>query len=328
MDTGHIHRTWRIGGADAIAVQRVNESVFRDAAALERNLARAEVILAAHDVPTIRWRRTADGSILHRDDGGALWRSYDWIPGTVSATVASLHDVEAIGRVFGRFAGALADVEPSSFTETIPSFHDFAARERAWRFAVLRDEVNRYSRSQPEVERAARLLDRLQGLPEFDSWTRQPRRIVHNDAKAANVVRAGERLTVIDLDTTMPGPLFADLGELVRTVCRTAPEDDDRVANALQTERVGLLLRGWLSGYGRPLHPIEADVAAIAGIVLTVENALRFLTDYLEGDVYFAVDRPEQNLARYRAQIGHAQVMLDGVDDLRRVAAHELERHR
>jgi N-acetylhexosamine 1-kinase len=327
LGAGHIHRTWRVDAPGPVAaVQRVNEHVFRDADALARNLARLEDVLVAHDVSTLHWRRTHVGELLHRDPTGALWRASDWVPGEVTTTVAGPADVEALGHAFGRYARALAGTDPARFAETIPGFHDFAARERAWRFAVLRDEAHRFLRAQPEVERAARLLERLEALPEHELWAQLPQRIVHNDAKAANVVRDGRTLTIIDLDTTMPGPLPADLGELVRTVCRGAPEDDDHAANALQTDRFGLLLRGWLAGYDRPLHPLEAQVLPIAGIVLTIENALRFLTDYLEGDLYFAVDRPDHNLARVRAQIGHAQTLLDGIDDLRRVAAHELQR--
>ncbi len=327
LGTGHIHRTWRVEAPGNVAVvQRVNEHVFRDPDALTRNLARLEDLLAGHDVPTLHWRRTDHGELVHRDSAGALWRAYDWVPGQVTTTVAGPRDVEAIGHAFGRYAHALASTDPARFAETIPGFHDFAARERAWRFAVLRDEAHRFLRAQPEVERAARLLERLETIPEYEAWSHQPVRIVHNDAKAANVVRDGDTLTVIDLDTTMPGSLLADLGELVRTVCRGASEDDDHAANALQTDRFGLLVRGWLAGYDRPLHALEERALPIAGIVLTIENALRFLTDYLDGDLYFAVERPEHNLARFRAQIGHAQTLLDGIDDLRRVAAHELQR--
>ncbi len=327
LDAGHIHRSWFVDGPRPAVVQRVNTAVFRDLEALDANLSRLEVLLVARGVPTVRWRRDPAGSLLHQDDEGRVWRAYDWLPGEMPST-SSMPEVEAVGAAFGRFAGALAEVAPGHFATTIPAFHDFAARERAWRFAVLRDDVHRFSRAQPEVERAAGIVERLHALEEFATWAQLPPRVVHNDAKATNLVRSGAVHTVIDLDTTMPGPLLADLGELVRTICRTAPEDDDRSANALQTERFGLLLRGWLDGYGRELHEVEARVVPIAGIVLTVESALRFLTDYLEGDLYFPVDSAEHNRTRFRAQIGHAQVLLDGINDLRRVAAHELQRRR
>lgn len=138
---------------------------------------------------------------------------------------------------------------------------------------MLRDEVNRFAHAQPDVERTAHVVERLHELDEFEAWARLPRRLVHNDAKAVNVVHDQATSTVIDLDTTMPGPLLADLGELChRPVCRTAPEDDDRATNALQPERFGLVVRGWLTGYGRPLHDVEAATLPIAGIVLTVEE--------------------------------------------------------
>ena len=86
------------------------------------------------------------------------------------------------------------------------------------------------------------------------------------------------------------------------------------------------MLRGWLDGYGSELHAAEAEALAISGAMLTVENALRFLTDYLDGDIYFHINRADQNRARFRAQIALAQTLLDGMNDLRRVAANELAR--
>lgn len=329
LDGGHIHRTWRIDTAPPVVLQRVNDSVFRAPHELMGNLERLEAALAASDVPTISWLRTANGSLLQRDANGGIWRAYRWIDGEVSAAAPSFAEVEGISRAFGRFAAALADEPLGSYVEVIASFHDFAAREREWRFAVLRDSANRFMRAQPEIERASRMLERVHDLDEFDAWRQLPRRLVHNDAKAANVVRGADGgFTVIDLDTTMPGPLLADIGELVRTMCRSASEDDDLAAGSLQTERFGLVLRGWLDGYARDLHPLEVEALPIAGVMLTVENALRFLADYLDGDTYFHIAWPDQNRSRFRAQIGHAQVLLDGINDLRRVAANQLARRR
>jgi N-acetylhexosamine 1-kinase len=330
LGAGHIHRTWRVPGSATtppMILQRVNDVVFRAPHEMMGNLARLEPLLVARGVPTLRWRPAAGGALLHRDAAGGLWRSYTYVEGEVRRTATSFADVEGISRAFGEFAAALADEDPADWVETIPSFHDFSAREREWRFAVLRDEANRFVRSQPEIERASRVLERVHELDELDAWRQMPARVVHNDAKAINVVQGpdGTR-TVIDLDTTMPGPLLADVGALVRTMCRSADEDDDLAAGSLQTERFGLVIRGWLAGYGRDLHPLEAAALPIAGIVLTVENALRFLADHLDGDTYFQIDRPDHNRARFRAQIGHAQVLLDGIDDLRRVAANELAR--
>ena len=331
LDGGHIHATWRCRGLDTphddAVVQRVNEAVFRGPRELMANLDRLEAKLVASGVPTIRWHRTSDDSLLHRDAEARLWRAYRWIDGEVHGSAADLDAVQSISRAFGLFAGALADESLDRYVEVIPSFHDFVARERAWRFAVLRDDANRFLYAQPEVERASRVLERVHELDEYDAWCGLPSRIVHNDAKASNVVRGSDGLlTVIDLDTTMPGPLLADIGELVRTLCRSASEHDDTVASTLQIERFGLVLRGWLEGYGRGLHAIEVAALPIAGIMLTVENALRFLSDYLDGDIYFPVTDHDQNLARFRAQIGHAQALLDGVNDLRRVVAHERAR--
>lgn len=331
LEGGHIHATWRLRGRDSpqndAVVQRVNDAVFRGPHELMANLDRLEPKLVATGVPTVRWHRTSNNSLLHRDTQDRLWRAYRWIDGEVHRAAADLDAVRSISRAFGLFAGALADEPLDHYVEVVPSFHDFVARERAWRFAVLRDDANRFQHAQPEVERASRILERVHELDEYEAWCGLPQRIVHNDAKAANIVWGSDGvLTVIDLDTTMPGPLLADIGELVRTLCRSASEHDYTAASTLHIERFGLVLRGWLEGYGRELDAIELEALPIAGIMLTVENALRFLSDYLDGDIYFPVTDPDQNRARFRAQIGHAQALLDGVNDLRRVVAHERAR--
>ncbi len=329
LPAGHIHRTWKITAPQPVALQRINDVVFRGPHELMANLERLEGVLDRHEIPTLHWVRTTDGSRLFRDGGGGLWRASHWVEGDVRSSAPALAEVETISRAFGHFATALLDEPIERYVEVIPSFHDFATRERAWRFAVLRDDANRFLRAQPEIERASRVLERLHELPELDAWRQMPRRLAHNDAKAANIVRGTDGVfTIIDLDTTMPGPVLADVGELIRTMCRSASEDDDLAATSLQTERFGLVVRGWLSGYGEELHATEAEALPIAGAVMTVENALRFLTDYLDGDVYFHTDRPDQNRARFRSQIALAQTLLDGMNDLRRVAKNELARRR
>jgi len=327
LPAGHIHRTWKVTAATPVAIQRVNDVVFRAPHELMANLERLEQVLDRVEVPTLHWRRTVDGALLHRDYLGGLWRASTWIPGEVRAGAPADSEVETISRAFGEYAASLADEPLERYVEVIPSFHDFAARERAWHFAVLRDDANRFLHAQPEIERASRVLERLHELREFDAWRQLQRRLAHNDAKAANIVRRADgTFTVIDLDTTMPGHLLADVGELIRTMCRSASEDDDLATTSLQTERFGLVLRGWLDGYGSELHDAEAEALPIAGAMMTTENALRFLTDYLDGDIYFRIDRPDQNRARFRAQIALAQTLLDGMSDLRRVAANELSR--
>ena len=324
---GNIHQTWFVRGAMPVVMQRLNERVFSSPEDLMANMAIVGDAVRAAGLSTIEWLTAGQGGVLARDDHGGYWRAYHYLAGSVSELVTSGADAKAVAGAFGRYSGAVATIANSALIPVISSFHDIAAREREWRFAVLGDEANRFMQAQPEIERASRMLERIRALDEYDTWAQVPPRVAHNDAKPANLVRgeAGQ-MTVIDLDTTMTSTPLADVGELVRTVTRSVAEDLDTVAGSLQTERFGLLLRGWLQGYGHDLDDLERAALPVAGIMLSAENALRFLTDYLDGDKYFRVQRPDHNLARFRAQLVHTQVQLDGIGDLRRVAGNELRK--
>jgi Ser/Thr protein kinase RdoA (MazF antagonist) len=143
------------------------------------------------------------------------------------------------------------------------------------------------------------------------AWRELPVRVAHNDAKAANVLldAAGRPAGVLDLDTTMAGTILADVGELVRSATRLRPEDVADPAPVL-AGRLAAVTEGFLAGWGEPLHPAEAAALPLAGVVLTLENAVRFLTDHLDGHFYYAADGPGHNLRRHRAAVVQGRALL------------------
>jgi aminoglycoside phosphotransferase (APT) family kinase protein len=134
-----------------------------------------------------------------------------------------------------------------------------------------------------------------------------PVRIAHNDAKLANVLldeRSGEPLCVVDLDTVMPGSALYDFGDLVRSVTSPSLEDEEDLSQVgVRVPLFEALARGYLEAVGAVLTSVERDQLVFAGRLITLEQAVRFLTDHLEGDRYYRIARPGHNLIRARTQL-------------------------
>src|SRR5439155_14862480 len=191
--------------------------------------------------------------------------------------------------LLGRFHAALADLAPERLTETLPRFHDPAHRLAGLIEAVEADPVDRVEGMAAEVGAA------LAGAPlaarAAEIVASVPRRVAHNDAQLANFLfRGDDAECLLDLDTVMGTAWFWDVGDLLRTSAAPAAEDDPvREHNVAQPERIGAVLDGYREGAGEALLPgsPEDDALEYAGAIVTYEQALRFLTDWILGDVYY-----------------------------------------
>jgi Ser/Thr protein kinase RdoA (MazF antagonist) len=322
FEAGHINQTFRISTqagpqCEHYLLQRLNERVFPAPQQVMENIARVTSHigrkLSAAGVPDAARRvltlvTTRDGTPYHRDAGGGYWRMYRYIGGTATRlAVRTPDEAEQAGRAFGGFQSWLSDLPAPRLHETIPHFHDTPRRYAAFLDALEEDPCRRVAAAAPEVELArhyrplADTLVRAQRSGEF------PERIVHNDAKITNVLldeQTGEGLCVIDLDTVMPGLALYDFGDMVRTMTTTTAEDEpDPGRVELEIPLFAALLRGYVGASRAFLTVAEREHLLVAGKVITYEQALRFLTDYLLGDVYYRSSRPDHNLVRCRTQL-------------------------
>jgi Ser/Thr protein kinase RdoA (MazF antagonist) len=231
----------------------------------------------------------------------------------------SIHAVHDTARAFGAFARGLNDID-ATFTPAIARFHDFGHRVRQFERALRADRAGRARAATRDIDHVHQIVDAVRSLDEFALWARQPTRVVHNDAKPANLVhQPGQPPCVIDLDTIGPGRLGYDVGELVRSI---VPEE---ATNApLDAARIEAVWRGFGAGWRHPLEPSERAVIPIAGVVIATELATRYLTDHLNGDRYFALAAGSTNQMRARVQARRAHAQLDALDDLRRRAENLL----
>ena len=331
LGEGHIHGTWRIDTerGDAFVLQRLNESVFPAIDAVVQNVARVAEHLrrrlpAAPDSERrcLRLVPTHAGPWLHRDDAGA-WRSFVHIPDTRSfQTAPNAAVAREAARAFGAFAVACADLAPETLHVPLPGFHDFEARRRAFEQAAARDPLGRAGEVAGEIADYGRAADALlEDLASHD-LAALPLRVVHNDCKLNNVLfdaETLEALCVIDLDTVMPGWLIHDFGDLGRTAVCAEPEDGRDLARAVaDPDLLDAVTRGYAQATRGVATEAELALFPLAGPLITLETGLRFLTDHLEGDVYFGASRPGQNRDRANMQLALYASLLAQQDVVRR----------
>jgi len=212
---------------------------------------------------------------------------------------------------FRRFADHLKDLDTNRIHVTIENFHNTPVRFLRLKEAVAADSHNRVRDVSPEIDRAFAREDLCGAITRRLREGDIPLRVAHNDTKINNVVFAeGDRerptaLCVIDLDTVMPGSPLFDFGDLVRSsVCRRPEDETDLDAIHVDLDIFEALAAGFLGrGGGVWLTEKERDLLVTASLVITLETGLRFLTDYLAGDVYFRTKRPHHNLDRARTQL-------------------------
>jgi hypothetical protein len=317
LGRGHIHRTFLAGyrdpGGSVVRVvhQRVNTEVFADPATLMSNLARVTSHLGtragAGGRTALRLRRATHGGPAAVDGDGAVWRTLAFVEGARTwPRFTGPAQAGAAAAVAARLVADLADLPGPPLAEVLPGFHDVVGRLGRLERAVVADTESRAGTCRPEVDTVRSFAGVAHDVAEARADGRLPERTVHNDAKADNVLfdeRSGDPVCLIDLDTVGPGTVLVDVGDLVRSGAATGAEDGDPTATGVRVDVVEAILAGYARAGSEFLTPAEVDLFPQAGPLMALEAATRFLTDHLEGDVYFRVDGPRHNLRRARNQL-------------------------
>ncbi|MEY3052379.1 MAG: hypothetical protein RLY31_2164 [Bacteroidota bacterium] len=317
--SGHINDTYRLeiqqpAGRQAWLLQRVNHLVFRAPAVVMSNIRSVSAHLsgrADYHASVLTPLASPDGSILFLDPSGHYWRVFPFFEGTRTFDrVERPEQAFEAARAFGAFLRALDDFPADRLQPTIPGFHDGMQRLRYFQ-AVLRralpDRLAAASEAVREVEAQA-------GLFPWVARLGLPIRVIHHDTKINNVLfdRPGTRaVCVIDLDTTMPGVVLSDFGDMMRTFTNSAEEDaEDLSAVGMRMDIYQALSEGFRSEMQDLLSPAESAALSSGGLWLTLMQAVRFLADFLEGDPYYKVRYPTHNLVRTRNQLALYRSML------------------
>ena len=250
---------------------------------------------------------TNDGASFFKSSDGEYWRTFVFIEKvrTFEAVETVAQAFEA-GRAFGEFQSLLVDLPGKRLAETIPHFHNTRRRFDAMVAAAHADKANRAATAKPEIEWAQKQENAVDTVLNALAKKRIPERITHNDTKFNNVMLdtdTRKAMCVVDLETVMPGTPLYDFGDMVRTTTSPTMEDElDLSKVKMQMPMFKALARGYLGTAGRFLTKNERALIAFSGRLITLTIGLRFLTDFLNGDVYFRVHRPQHNLDRCRTQ--------------------------
>ncbi len=333
--SGHINDTYAavysIGGAPVRYLhQRINDKVFPHPAELMDNIHRVTTHLRARltlagEKELSRAALTViparDGKPYYRSPEGEFWRTYIFIEKAMTYDVVpSAAQAYQGARAFGRFCRLLSDLPAPRLYETIPDFHHTPKRFAALQEAIAADAAGRVKDAQPEIDFALAQESWISTAVEARGAGVLPERVTHNDTKFNNVMiddATGAGVCVIDLDTVMPGLSLYDFGDMVRTTTSPAAEDEEDVSKVtMRAEFFVALLRGYTETFGEDLARAERELLPLAGKLITCETGIRFLTDYLAGDTYFKVKRPDHNLVRCRTQFALVRSIEEQENDL------------
>jgi Ser/Thr protein kinase RdoA (MazF antagonist) len=318
--SGHINDTYRSTVQTAAGVrhyihQRINQGVFLHPERVMENIERVTThlqrrIRAAGGNPardTLNLIPAVDGRSYYRDAVGNYWRTYLFIEGARTHDVARNPDqVYQAARAFGRFQMMMADLPGERLHDTIPNFHNTPHRYAQLQKTVMEDPLNRAGLVRKEIGFAEAHEPDVSVLVDLINSGAISDRIAHNDTKLNNVmfdITTGKGICVIDLDTVMPGLPLYDFGDSIRFSTNPAAEDEKDLSKVLMDiEMFDHFSRGYLEETREFLTPAEIELLSFSATLMALEGGMRFLTDHIEGDVYFKIHRKNHNLDRCRTQ--------------------------
>ncbi len=311
--SGHINETYSVcingNTKPAYVLQKVNINVFPDIEKLSDNILRTtnHLLAAKGNFKVMTLIPTIDNKLWYRTNDGQTWRMLTFIKGSISYDLApNSYFAYQAGLAYGWFIKTLSSLAEPRLHEIIPGFHSLKLRIHQLNQAIIEDSVNRLHKCNPVVDF---YVSRSNEMEQFDGLVGTPAiplRITHNDTKINNVLfdKNGKAISVIDLDTVMPGVVHYDFGDAIRTIAATALEDETNL------ELVGINLdlyksfaNGFLQETRQILTSSEMEYLPIAPRIMAYIMGIRFLADYLRGDSYYKVKNPEHNIQRATNQM-------------------------
>lgn len=313
LGNGLINTTYKVttdAEAPDYVLQHVNNAIFPDVdmlmgniVAVTEHIRRKLAGQADLERRCLRFIPASDGKYYHFD-GEKYWRMMVYITETQSMSEVTPETSYIVGETFGQFQSWLADI-PVKLGETIKDFHNMEFRLWQLREAV---KANKSGRLESVKDLVADIEARAEEMTKGESLYREgvlPKRICHCDTKVDNILfdRDGSVLCVIDLDTVMPNFIFSDFGDYLRSAANTGKEDDPNLENVtFDMEIFKAFTKGYLKGASEFLTPVEIENLPYAAKLFPYMQTVRFLADYIDGDLYYKTQYPEHNLVRSRAQ--------------------------
>ncbi|MBE6917941.1 MAG: hypothetical protein E7470_08605 [Ruminococcaceae bacterium] len=337
INKGYINRTYYIetlserGHVHKYTLQRINTNVFPDVDALMENFRLTTDHLygklrlpgqhARGSVHSLRC--TKDGHPYLRDDTGC-WRMVTFFDGVYSLDIPdSPETFYHAGLAFGSFVKEMSDVDISKVKEVIPNFHNTLSRYQDLEKAIARDAKGRVSQVMAEIAFVRARVDRYGMISSALEKGEIPTRICHNDCNLNNLLfdeKTNLPVAIIDLDTVMPSSPLYDFGDSIRIGANTAKDDEKDLSKvSCDLTLYEQYARGYLEACGDMLTKKELELLPYAALIITSEDGIRFLMDHIDGDTYYNIYYPGQNLDRSRTQLRLVEDMETKLPEIKRI---------
>ena len=324
LGNGLINSTFLVTAPDnkRYVMQRINTNIFPNVDVLQDNIVRVTSHIRKKllsngtsdiDRKCLRFLYNTTTSKTYYHDGQDYWRIMVYIPDSFTHDAVTPVHAEAAGLAFGQFETMLSDMNPLP-AEIIPNFHNMEFRLTQLNQAITENRANRLDNIKSLVKDILKLRDIACTAERLQRDGKLPLRVCHCDTKVNNVLfdKDGNTLCVIDLDTVMPGNILSDYGDFMRTAGNRAPEDEpDLTKVQINTEVYEAFTKGYLEGTAEFLTETERRLLPHGLFRFAYMQAIRFLSDYINGDTYYKINYPEHNLIRAQAQWQLAQRALD-----------------
>lgn len=334
ISMGHINTTYKVyffrhGELKDYILQKVNTFVFKTPVEMMENISSVTEYIRAKIKQkqtsakrnVLHYAKTEDGKYYTVLSDGTFWRCCRFIDDSICVeNTDDLSIVESTGKAFGDFQMYLADYPVKDLHIVIPHFHNTVNRYAIFRESLQKDALHRAQAVQDVIEGYLQLEEIATRLYRLQKQNVLPLRVTHNDTKPSNVLfdaKTLEYLSVIDLDTVMPGLVAFDFGDAIRVIASTGAEDEQDLTKVrLDMDKYEAFTHGFVSRVKHSLTQAEKETLALGAVAMTAECGLRFLTDYLDGDVYFKIHYDVQNLVRAKCHLVLAQDMIRRLDEM------------
>lgn len=314
LSIGHINKTYKVlaDGIPLYILQQINAKVFKNVDGLMQNTSlvldtlESYVLRKPGQLQVQRLIPTIDGHLYHIDKDGGYWRMFSFISGARTIeTVRKYSDAYEGGKAYGMFLEGVSSIPAEELVTVIPDFHSLEVRYKAFENALELNLGNRKYEAAAEIAFAKDLIDRMMLITSKIKSGELPLRIVHNDTKFNNLIFSadGRAIAVTDLDTVMPGTSLFDFGDAIRTAANTGREDESDVRKIkFDISVFESFSAGYIESAESLLTENEIKLFPFAAQYMTYIMGVRFLTDFINGDVYYQTRYPNHNLIRCRAQ--------------------------
>lgn len=307
--SGLINHTWKVCGPKNYILQQINTNVFTNPEAIAQNLALLETYLkkTSPGYLFVAPIKSVTGTCMVKSAAGGYYRLFPFVEGSVTLT-----EIENPGAAFeaahqfGKFTCLLKDFDLRNLNYTLPQFHDLGLRFDQFKAACKNAVGDRLAIAEQEIKEIYHHQDILFTYRDLIEGKKLPLRVIHHDTKISNVLfdKSGKGLCVIDLDTVMPGYFISDIGDMMRTYLSPVNEEEQDFSKiAINEDCFYAIYKGYISAMQSALTDVEKQYFIYSGKFIIYMQVIRFLADYLNGDVYYHTTYPNQNLIRAQNQL-------------------------